>query len=104
MRMNDSLSDSLTFEQALAALEQIVRQLEDGQTSLEDALTRYETGVGLVKRCYNQLARAEQRILLLMGQDGDGKPVLRPFNHAATAEPEKAAKRPEKAPAPEQLF
>ena len=37
----------LRFEQALAELESILRELEDGTTSLEDALERYERGVGL---------------------------------------------------------
>jgi exodeoxyribonuclease VII small subunit len=94
--MNDSLPDSLdpqTFEQALAELERIVRELEDGETGLEESLSRYEKGIGLLKRCYGQLRQAEQRILLLSGLDGDGKPVLQPFEHNASAE----AARPEKA-------
>jgi exodeoxyribonuclease VII small subunit len=84
--MNGSPPNNLTFEQALADLELIVRELEDGQTSLEAALARYETGVGLLKRCYAQLREAEQRILLLTGVDGEGKPILQPFNHEATGE------------------
>ena len=39
----------LRFEQALAELESILRELEDGTTSLEDALERYERGVGLLR-------------------------------------------------------
>jgi exodeoxyribonuclease VII small subunit len=84
--MSDSPPDNLTFEQALARLEEIVRELEDGQTGLEDALARYETGVGLLKRCYGQLREAEQRILHLTGLDADGKPILQPFEHLATGE------------------
>jgi exodeoxyribonuclease VII small subunit len=93
--MSDSPPENMTFEQALADLEQIVRELEDGQTSLEEALARYETGVGLLKRCYGQLREAEQRILLLTGVDADGRPLLQPFEHAATAEgdPKERAKR-----------
>ena len=93
--MSDSPLDNLTFEQALADLEQIVRELEDGQTGLEEALARYETGVGLLKRCYGQLREAEQRILLLTGVDADGRPLLQPFEHAATAEgdPKERGKR-----------
>ncbi|HYT89374.1 MAG TPA: exodeoxyribonuclease VII small subunit [Gemmataceae bacterium] len=82
--MNDSPSDNLTFEQALAELEGIVRALEDGQTGLEESLARYERGVGLLKRCYGQLRQAEQRIVLLTGEDGEGQPLTRPFEHAAT--------------------
>lgn len=91
--MNESPPDDLTFEQALAALEQIVRELEDGQTGLEESLSCYEKGVSLLKRCYGQLARAEQRILLLAGEDEGGGPVVQPFQHAATAEGDKAESR-----------
>jgi exodeoxyribonuclease VII small subunit len=92
--MNDSPPDNLTFEQALAQLEEVVRELEDGQTGLEESLARYEAGVGMLKRCYAQLRQAEQRILRLNGLDDDGKPILQPFEHSATAEPERpAAKR-----------
>ena len=104
--MSDTLPDNLTFEQALAQLEGIVRELEDGQTGLEEALTRSETGVHLLKRCFQQLAQAEQRILLLTGQNEEGKPVTQPFDHAATADAEKAEnkRRRKKAEGPEPLF
>jgi exodeoxyribonuclease VII small subunit len=88
--MADSPTDSLTFEQALAELEQIVRELEDGQTSLEGSLSRYEAGVRLLKRCYDQLSHAEQRILLLTGQHEDGQPITRSFDHTATADLDQA--------------
>src|SRR5436190_13233537 len=87
--MSESLSDELTFEQALEALEKIVRELEDGQTGLEESLQRYEIGVCLLKRCYGQLCEAEQRILQLSGVDETGKPIVQLFQHAATAESEK---------------
>jgi exodeoxyribonuclease VII small subunit len=92
-RMNDSPPDTLTFEEALADLETIVRQLEDGQTGLEEALARYERGVGLLKRCYAQLRQAEQKILLLTGVDAEGRPVLQPFEHLATADKDKPVTR-----------
>jgi exodeoxyribonuclease VII small subunit len=96
-RMQEPSSDHLTFEQALAELEKVVRDLEDGQTSLEESLERYERGVGLLRRCYGQLRAAEQRILLLTGEDGDGRPMTRPFEHGATLEAVKAeVQRPPK--------
>jgi exodeoxyribonuclease VII small subunit len=91
--MNESPTEHLTFEQALAELEGIVRALEDGQTGLEESLARYERGVGLLKRCYGQLRQAEQRILLLTGEDGEGQPLTRPFEHAATLEAARGSKR-----------
>lgn len=83
--MNDTPQDDLTFEQALAALEKMVRELEDGQTGLEESLACYEKGVGLLKRCYGQLSQAEQRISVVIGSDDNGKPLTKPFKHVATA-------------------
>src|SRR5271156_2248687 len=97
--------DNLSFEQALAQLDGVVRDLEDGQTGLEEALARYETGVGLLKRCYQQLRLAEQRILLLTGEDPDGKPVTRPFEHAATADADQGEpRRRKRQEGPDKLF
>lgn len=94
-----------SFEQALAELERLVHELEDGQIGLEDSLARYEKGVGLLKQCYQQLQQAEQRILLLTGVDDEGKPLTRPFDHAATVEQAKPeAKRRKKTADGEPLF
>ncbi len=84
--MTPSPSDSLAFEKAWADLERILRNLEDGTTSLEESLAEYERGVTLLKGCYQQLRDAEQRILKLSGVDADGKPVLEVFEHTATLE------------------
>jgi exodeoxyribonuclease VII small subunit len=89
-RMNDSPPETLTFEQALAALEQTVRQLEDGQVGLEESLACYERGIGLLRRCYAQLQQAEQKIVLLAGTDAAGAPVTQPFEPPAA----EAAKEP----------
>lgn len=83
--MSEIAGDELTFDQALQALERAVRELEDGQLSLEDCLARYEQGVGLIKRCYRQLSQAEQRILELTGADGNGQPTLTTFQHESTS-------------------
>jgi exodeoxyribonuclease VII small subunit len=83
--MNETFPESLTFEGALAELERTVRELEDGHLGLDDALARYEQGVGFLKHCYDQLRRAEQRVLLLTGVDEGGQPFLQPFKHEATA-------------------
>src|SRR5215831_5240100 len=83
--MTEPLPDKRTFEESLIELERLVRELEDGRLGLEDALDRYEQGVGLIKTCYGRLREAEQRILLLTGTDDSGQPVLQPFKHEATA-------------------
>jgi exodeoxyribonuclease VII small subunit len=95
--MAESPLNNLTFEEALAELDRIVRALEDGGVGLEESLAQYEQGVGLLKKCYAQLRQAEQRIQLLAGLDEAGKPVLKPFDHTATAEAEnKEVKSPRK--------
>jgi exodeoxyribonuclease VII small subunit len=79
------MSEEKTFEDSLGDLERLVRDLEDGQLGLDEALARYEQGVALIRRCQTQLAQAEQRILLLTGLESDGQPTLQPFEHKATA-------------------
>jgi len=99
-------NENLNFEQSLAELERVVRELEDGQLGLDDALARYEAGVGLLKRCYSQLRQAEQRILVVTGADAAGQPITRPFEHSATSDPvpSEAEKRKKKPTQPEILF
>jgi exodeoxyribonuclease VII small subunit len=82
--MSETPLENLTFEMALAELEKIIRELEDGQIGLEESLAHYEKGVGLLKRCYGQLQQAEQKILILKGVDGDDRPVTEPFETAET--------------------
>jgi len=82
--MNEAREEGRTFEESLLELERMVRELEDGRLGLEDALARYEQGVGLIKACYQQLRQAEQRILLLAGIDEEQRPILQPFKHEAT--------------------
>lgn len=81
------MSPDPSFEAALAELDQILRALEDGSTTLEEGLARYERGVALLKLCYGHLENAEQRIALLAGLGPEGKPVLQPFDHAASDAP-----------------
>jgi exodeoxyribonuclease VII small subunit len=83
--MSDPETSEPDFEQSLARLEEIVRDLEDGQLTLEAALAKYETGVGLLKSCYEKLTVAEAKISLLAGMDAEGNPILEPFDHSATA-------------------
>jgi exodeoxyribonuclease VII small subunit len=83
------------FEESLAELEQVVRDLEGGSPALglDDALARYERGVALVKHCHARLQEAEQRILLVTKVEADGQPALQPFWHEATARVRSASRR-----------
>jgi exodeoxyribonuclease VII small subunit len=73
-----------SFEDALASLEQIVHDLEEGKLGLAESLTRYESGVRLLKQCFGLLESAERRIELLTGVDAAGNPITRPFDDEAT--------------------
>jgi exodeoxyribonuclease VII small subunit len=54
-----------TFEQARAELEQVVRRLEDGNTSLDEALALWERGEELYRICAAKLDSAEERVAKL---------------------------------------
>lgn len=66
-----------SFEEEMAAIEAIVAELERGELGLEDAIRRYEEGIGTVRRCLRILDAAEARIEVL-AQEG-GEPAFRPF-------------------------
>jgi exodeoxyribonuclease VII small subunit len=68
----------LSFEDALAELEQIVRGLEGGQQKLEDAITAYERGAALRKHCETKLAEAEARVAAIV-RNADGSLATRPL-------------------------
>ena len=54
--------DTLSFEDSLDALEQIISQIENGDIGLEASLDAYKRGESLIKRCRGLLFDAEQRI------------------------------------------
>ncbi|MBI2785837.1 MAG: exodeoxyribonuclease VII small subunit [Legionella longbeachae] len=56
------MSKGIHFEQSITELEEIVRQLEKGELSLEDSLKQFEKGIGLARHCQNVLQKAEQKI------------------------------------------
>jgi exodeoxyribonuclease VII small subunit len=56
-----------SFEAALAELEAIVQNMENGQLSLEASLSAYQRGMELLKACQATLAAAEQKISVLEG-------------------------------------
>ncbi|MGC9270576.1 exodeoxyribonuclease VII small subunit [Acidiphilium sp.] len=72
----DTAIASLSFEDALAELERIVRGLESGQQKLEDAITAYERGTALKRHCDARLAEAETRVQAIVTQ-ADGSLALK---------------------------
>jgi exodeoxyribonuclease VII small subunit len=62
---------SLSFEKALALLEEIVAKLESGRVDLEESIKIYERGEALRKHCETKLAEAEARIeKITLGTNG----------------------------------
>ena len=59
------------FEKALEHLEQLVSSMESGELSLEDSLKAFETGIKLTRECQTALKEAEQKIQILMNEEGD---------------------------------
>lgn len=59
------------FEDNLAALEELVEQLESGELSLDDAMKAFEQGIKLTRACQESLAKAEQKVEVLMSQNGE---------------------------------
>jgi exodeoxyribonuclease VII small subunit len=53
------------FESALKELENIVRELESGEVSLDESLTKFESGIKLYKKCRQTLDGAEKKIKIL---------------------------------------
>lgn len=66
MRGKGKKTDTPPFEQSLVRLEEIVRELEDGELNLEDALSRFAEGVSLSQQCLKQLNAADQQMDLIL--------------------------------------
>ena len=68
----------IDFEASLGQLEKLVAQMEDGNLTLEQSLKAFEDGVKLTRECQKALAEAEQKVQLLMEQNGEL--VTEPFD------------------------
>jgi len=79
MKTNNEQPNS--FEASLEALEQIVKELEQGDLPLEKSLELFEQGIGLSRQCQERLSQAERRIEVLL-RDNQGRPVVSAFEDA----------------------
>jgi exodeoxyribonuclease VII small subunit len=69
---------TVSFEESLAELEQLVERMEQGNLGLEESLKLFERGVQLTRSCQKALKEAEQKVHVLLEENG--KPTLQPFN------------------------
>lgn len=56
------MSKGIHFEKSVGELEDIVKQLEKGELTLEESLKQFEKGIGLARLCQDALNQAEQKI------------------------------------------
>ena len=69
--MTDAPVSELSFEAAMAELEQVVGRLETGDVPLEDSIKLYERGAALKARCEEKLKEAEEKVSqITLGADG----------------------------------
>jgi len=62
---------AMTFEEALKALEDVVRRLEGGEVPLDESIALYERGEALRRHCQARLDAAQERIeKIVAGPDG----------------------------------
>ncbi|MED4989235.1 exodeoxyribonuclease VII small subunit [Parageobacillus toebii] len=66
----------LTFEEAIAKLEEIVEKLEEGNVPLEQAISFFQEGMKLSKLCHDKLQHVEKQMEYILREDGQ----LAPFS------------------------
>ena len=62
------------IEKSLEELEALLKQMESGELSLEEALKHFERGIQLTRQCQEALKTAEQRVEILLQKTPDGEP------------------------------
>lgn len=67
-------AQEVSFESAMSQLEDVVRRLEKGDLTLEEALRSFQEGVKLVRICSQRLQSAEDQVELLLQQLGGTLP------------------------------
>lgn len=72
---------AIDFEKSLQTLEKLVESMESGEMTLEKSLEAFEKGIKLTKECQQALKEAEQKVEILMTQNGEES--LQPFEDAA---------------------
>lgn len=62
---------AVDFEKALSELEALVSTMEKGDMSLEESLKAFEAGIKLTRDCQAKLSEAEQKVEMLIEQQGE---------------------------------
>ena len=75
---NQSVPDSLSFEEAVSLLEQTVQALESGGLTLAESTAMYERGMKLARICNEMLNSAEARITRIRTTYGEQMRMVAP--------------------------
>ena len=81
--MDNNDFSGYSYESAVVELEEIIKKLETGNSSLEEAMTLYQKGVLLSNFCSSQLENAEKKIMMLADSVGGAK-IETEFNISAS--------------------
>jgi exodeoxyribonuclease VII small subunit len=68
--MSKQKKTDIDFESSLEELEELVARMEEGDLTLENALTQFERGIKLTRQCQKALREAEQKVEILMEKTG----------------------------------
>jgi len=60
------------FEETLERLQELVRELEAGDCSLEESIKKFEDGMALARSCQERLTQAERKVEILLKADKNG--------------------------------
>lgn len=67
------MSKEMNFEESIEKLEDIARELENGDLNLDDSIKKFEEGMQLSKKCSKYLEEAEKKITVLIEKNGELK-------------------------------
>jgi len=73
-KKSDKKTISDDFEASMTELESLVERMEQGETKLDDALQDFERGIALTRACRQSLSDAEQKVRILLEQNGEAEP------------------------------
>lgn len=65
------MEQDFNFEEAVAELEKIAQELENGKLNLDEAIKKFENGMELSKKCTDYLEKAEKKINVLVDRNGE---------------------------------
>jgi exodeoxyribonuclease VII small subunit len=62
--------EEMTFEESLKKLEEIVKDLENGNVQLDDAINKFKEAMDLSKTCNEKLKSAEENVNKILKENG----------------------------------